>query len=97
MGNIVEFPEANVRAWGWFADGVRVLCANRPAGAVDKALEEVRPLFLEAWRSTNFKISQTTIDGQLRELSTNLSDVILPLLAEIVRCRIELAEWGGTQ
>jgi hypothetical protein len=97
MGNIVEFPEANVRAWGVFADGVRELCRNRPAGAVERALDEVRPLFLDAWRSTNFKVSQTTIEGQLREISTNLSDAILPLLAEIVRCRIELAERGGTQ
>ncbi|MBI5786584.1 MAG: hypothetical protein HZA64_14110 [Rhodocyclales bacterium] len=97
MGTIVEFPEANVRAWEVFADGVRALCRNRPVGAVESALEEVRPLFLNAWHSTNFKLSQTTIEGQLRELSTNLSDAVLPLLAEIVRCRIELAERRGKQ
>lgn len=97
MASILEFPEANVRAWGVFSDGVRALCATRPAGPVDKALEEVRPLFLNAWHSTNFETSQTTTEGQLREISTNLSDAVLPLLAELVRCRIELAERGNKQ
>jgi len=93
MGQVLELPEANVHSWRVFSEGLRELFHDWPAGQVDRALQDLRPLFMQTYQSGNITLSATDVEGLVRALNTNISNVIFPLLIEIVRLNLELQRY----
>lgn len=95
MARILELPEANVHSWRVFSEGLRDLFHEWPADQVERALQDLRPLFMQTYQSGNIALSAPDVEGLLRALNTNISGVVFPLLIEIVRLNLELQQRQG--
>lgn len=95
MSKVLEFPEANVEAWLAFSRGLRDWFPDCPEYEYDIAMQDTRAIFMSAYHSGNFKVSATDIEGALRVIDVKITNLVAPLLIEIVRLKLELRRYQG--
>lgn len=97
MASILEFPEANIAAWLAFSGGLRAWFRDWPEREYDLVMQDVRPIFLSAYHSGNFRVEHHDVNESLRIVNTNITGLVAPLLIEIVRLKLELQQLRGVK
>ncbi len=91
MGRVLELPEMNVQAWQTFSEILgEIHAVSWSQKQIDAALSDVRPIFMEVWQSSKFEATVVGGDDLIRQINIGVSQVVVPLLAELVRLQLEL-------